>query len=374
MFEITPDDISQLSAENLRALVGHLCESEVRNRQLPASCVTWGGNQNATDGGIDVRVALPDGAKIDGFVRRPATGFQAKSSDMPPAEIRDEMRPNGTLRPAICELAARGGAYIMVSSAGSTSDTALQARREAMAAAVGDIPNASLLTLDFYDRTRMATWVRDHPGLVPWVREKIGKAMHGWQPYGAWSYAPEGTGAEYLIDDELRVHLWENGEKKAIQTVEAISQLRAGLNEPRKIVRLVGLSGVGKTRLVEALFDDRYGENSLQPRLAIYSNMSDGPEPQPVTLVSDLINSRTRAIIVVDNCPPELHSRLSELCRSPESLVSLITVEYDIRDDQPEGTEVFSLEPSSRTLIEKLIQRRFPTISSVDVSTIAESA
>jgi hypothetical protein len=30
-------------------------------------------------------------------------------------------------------------------------------------------------------------------------------------------------------------------------------------------------------------------------------------------MVHDLINSRTRAIVIVDNCTPELHRRLSEL-------------------------------------------------------------
>jgi hypothetical protein len=42
------------------------------------SAVTWGGHQNAGDGGIDVRVALPTGAAISGYVPKAATGFQVK--------------------------------------------------------------------------------------------------------------------------------------------------------------------------------------------------------------------------------------------------------------------------------------------------------
>ena len=93
MFEITPDDIARLDDKNLRAVVARLCEAELRRRGLSASCVTWGGDQNAADGGIDVRVALPPGSVIDGFVPRAATGFQVKKQDMPRAEILDEMRP-----------------------------------------------------------------------------------------------------------------------------------------------------------------------------------------------------------------------------------------------------------------------------------------
>ena len=107
MFEITADDIAQLDDEKLRAVVARLCEAELRQRALSPSHVTWGGNQNAADGGIDVRVALPAGTAIDGFIPRSATGFQVKQQDMPPGEITDEMRPKSVLRPSILRPAPR---------------------------------------------------------------------------------------------------------------------------------------------------------------------------------------------------------------------------------------------------------------------------
>src|SRR5580704_4178318 len=151
MFEIGPDDVSLLSDEDLRTLIGRLCEAELKKRGLPTSAVTWGGNQNAVDGGIDVRVALPAGTTIDGFVPFPDTGFQAKQMAMPPGEITEEMRPEGVLRPSIRQLADQSGAYIIVSGKDSTSGTALSNRLEAMAEAVHELPNAKALTLDFYD-------------------------------------------------------------------------------------------------------------------------------------------------------------------------------------------------------------------------------
>src|SRR4051794_29357140 len=105
MIEITGADIAILDDEDLRTLVGRLCEAEVRTRGLPASSVTWGGDQDAADGGIDVRVALPPDTAISGFVPRPATGFQVKKPDMPRSAIKEEMRPRGTIRPVIKDLA-----------------------------------------------------------------------------------------------------------------------------------------------------------------------------------------------------------------------------------------------------------------------------
>jgi len=372
MFEITGDDVARLTDEDLRSLVGLLCAGEAKRLGFPASFITWGGHQDAADGGLDVRVALPAVAKIDGFVPRSATGFQVKSAAMPRHKILEEMRPNGTLRPAIRDLADRSGAYVIVSSEDSTSDAPLRNRQAAMREGVRDLPNSDALFLDFYDRGRLATWVRDHPGLIPWVREKIGKPLKGWRSYGPWAYDPEGVRSEYLIDEKLRLRTDTEISDAGLKPLEGIDCIRDRLRDPRRIVRLVGLSGVGKTRLVQALFDDRIGKSSLDPSLAFYTDMSEEPDPLPGGLASELISASTRAILVIDNCSPDLHRRLSELCRLPESRVSVITVEYDIREDQPEGTEVFKLEPSSNDLIEKIIKHRFRELSPVDVRTVAE--
>jgi hypothetical protein len=93
MFEVTPEDVARLSDEQLRTLVGLLCEAELRSRGYSSAAATWGGNQNAADGGLDVRVSLPDDKPIDGFIPRSSTGFQVKKQDMPPSEIAKEMRP-----------------------------------------------------------------------------------------------------------------------------------------------------------------------------------------------------------------------------------------------------------------------------------------
>lgn len=374
MFDITADDINQLSDIDLRELVGRLCEAELVSNGLSPAAVTWGGNQTAADGGLDVRVALPQGVSIEGFVPSPSTGFQVKTPDIPRTAILAEMRPAGAIRPVIQELADEAGAYVIVSSKGSTADSALRNRRDALREALDGVANADQLYTDFYDRTRLATWVRRYPGLITWVKERVGRTLVGWRPYGPWSGAAEGTNAEYLLDDKLRLHLGRHRYAREQPLAQAIDEFRDQLAQPGKIVRLVGLSGVGKTRLVQALFDARIGSRPLPPSLAVYTNLSDNPNPQPTGLASDLIANRTRAILIVDNCPPDLHHRLSDLCRGVASTVSVLTVEYDVRDDQPEGTQVITLDTSSPELIEKLLLRRYPQLSRVDVRTIADAS
>lgn len=374
MFDVTQNEIAQLNDTDLRELVGRLCEAELVSRGLSPDAVTWGGNQTAADGGLDVRVALPAGTTIDGFVPRPSTGFQVKAPDMPRAAIQSEMRPAGAIRPVIQELADEAGAYVIVSSHGSTADSALRNRRNALREALAGVANADQLHTDFFDRTRLATWVRLHPGLITWVKEKMGRTLVGWRPYGAWSGAAESVDAEYLLDDKLRLHFGTHRDAPAQSVADVIDELRDELAQPGTMVRLVGLSGVGKTRLVQALFDRRIRSRPLAPSLAIYTNLSDNPDPQPTGLASDLIANRTRAVLIVDNCPPELHRRLSDLCAASGSTVSVITVEYDVRDDQPEGTQVVTLDTSSPELIEKLVRRRYSHLSQVDAQSIAKTS
>jgi hypothetical protein len=121
MFDITGQDISFLGDQDLRALVGRLCEAELLRNGLSPLAVTWGGDQNSADGGVDVRVACatvpPPGSAI---VRRDV-GYQLKAEDMPRGKILTEMRPNEALRASIRELADLSGAYLIVSSKGSVS-------------------------------------------------------------------------------------------------------------------------------------------------------------------------------------------------------------------------------------------------------------
>jgi hypothetical protein len=373
MFDITGQDISLLSDEDLRALIGRLCEAELCRDGLSPLAVTWGGNQNAVDGGVDVRVAAEAALSSTSAIPRSNVAYQVKAEDMPRGKILEEMRPGGLLRASIQELADLAGSYIIVSSKGSVSSTALRQRKGAMRDAVADLANVKDLHLDFYDRDRLATWVRDHASIVAWLRERIGRPISGWHPYEDWAGSREGVAGVYLVDDELRIQAPQlKGE--SLSAHDGIERIRAALSAEPGIVRLVGLSGTGKTRLAQALFDDRVGATALTPDLAIYTNLSDDPSPQPVAVATELLARKVRQVLVIDNCPPDLHRRLSEVCGRTESRVSLLSIEYDVREDQPEGTDVFELQPSSDDLIEKLLIRRVAGLSQVNAASVARFA
>lgn len=371
LLEITGDDIAQLDDAKLRNLIGLLCEADYRLAGLSTKGITWGGHQDARDGGLDVVVRSELPPPQNSFVPRMVTGFQVKKPDMPRADILKEMRPEGVLREGIKNLIQDGGAYVIVSSSGSTSDFALKNRTEAMREAVANETNHQDIHLEFLDRGRIATWVRTHPSLILWIRNKIGRGLTGWRPYENWANAPGGIEEEYLHDDGLRLHDGTGAKDKGMSSKDGLQKIRLALSAPGTSVRLTGLSGVGKTRLVQAMFDGRIGEYALNSFQAYYADMSDGPDPEPKVFAEQLIAEKTRAILIIDNCPPELHRRLTQVCSESQSMVSLLTVEYDVRDHLPDETSVFRLEPSSQEIIEKLISKRFAHISRVDSQTLA---
>ena len=371
IFQITQYDIAELNDVDLRILVGLLAEEELRKAGYSPSAVTYGGNQRAADGGIDVRVEIEGSPEITGFVPRANTGFQVKAEDMPRSKVIAEMAPGHALRESIIELGRVGGGYIIVSSKGSLADTALTDRKNAMGEAIVGVEDAQTLYLNFYDRQRTATWVNQNPGLIPWVRLKIGKPLSGWRAYEDWSSSPDEPDTEYLFDDQVRlmgVHLKEND---GLSATDGINYIRGLLGKPGGIVRMVGLSGVGKTRMVQAFFDNRIGENSLSPQLAVYADLGDEPNPVPLELLRQLIAQKRECVLIVDNCGTELHRKLTALLKGTTCPISLISIEYDLREDEPENTNVFKLEAVSSKIIKRILERKFPTLNGPEIQTIA---
>lgn len=371
MFEITGAQVADLNDADLRTLVARLALAELRAQGCPSSSVTAGGNQDAADGGLDVRVECPSGLTMPDFVPRQHTGFQVKKPDMPASAIRDEMRPGGVLRPVIAELAARSGAYIIVSAQGSVADKPLSDRRDAIRAQLGDLPEAGQLHSDFYDRDRLATWVNHYPGIAAWVRTRLGIGLSGWSSIGDWCGVGVSEQTPYLFNDKACLTDERTSDREQLTVSEGIARIRASLSKARQCIRLIGLSGLGKTRLVQALFEDGVGEAPLDPGLAVYTDYSIETDPTARDMARQLVIARQRAILLVDNCNPATHSELARICSEAGSQVSLLTVEYDVRDDEPERTEVFRLQSASPEMVELWLEKAFPNVTQVDRRTIS---
>ncbi len=373
ILNVSKSDIQLLNDEQARELIARLCQAVLRQEGLSTEAVMWSGDQRAGDGGVDVRVAIKDAVKINGYIPRINTIFQVKADKaFTNARIVEEMTPKSQLKPAISELARCTGAYIIASTKGDHSDTALNSRKDAMTACIDAAGLTGQIHVDFYDSQKIADWTAQHPAVVIWIKFELGRAIVGWKPYGPWAYREEDVQAEYLLDDKVKIIAPSSNDP--ITIADAIIHLRKDLREEKTSVRIVGLSGVGKTRLVQALFDARIVPEvaALDRNNVIYTDISDNPSPQPNSMIDALRIDATATVVIVDNCGADTHNKLTALIKQPNSKISLVTLEYDIRDDEPEETQCYRLEASSDELIKKLLALRYPKLTDNDIGKIAE--
>lgn len=360
LFEVDPTYIQSLDDTQFRELIARLCEAEMALHGLPSDCVRWGGDQRAPDGGLDVRVHC----LVDHPLQFPRAevGYQAKATVMGPAKVYGEMRPHEVLRPEIDRLLREGGAYIICTS---ESVANVKSRLEKMREACVDIPGLAPDQLDFYDARALASWTNRHPGVVAWVHAALGRPIAGWRPFGQW------TGRSGPLIDDAQPRVLESiAGAVPISIADGLARVADLLRPGGACVRIVGLSGVGKTRFVQALFEPRDGFAPLSPASVLYTDSEQAQMPAPYALIEELRRNGRQALIIVDNCPPRDHRRLVEACRAGTG-IRLLTIEYDIQDDTPEGGHVVRLNASSASLIADLLEREFEALSPLARSAIA---
>lgn len=354
-FEVTKDMVSRLDDVALRELLSRLLEAEARQRGISQAAIAVGGNQTEADGGVDASIVWSDGPDPHGWLPRRTIFFQSKAESMAPAKLANEMRPKGIARPIFAQLASAGGAYIIFST-DNPSHLHEQDRLTAMRAALSDVQNGDAIELVFVGADRIARWVNSHIGVAMWVLEEAGHARGGWRPYGSWS-AEGAESRPYLIDEEHRAAVGDDD----TDMTDAIRAMRAALSAPGGAVRLLGLSGMGKTRLAEALFDEAIDPPSTLPRnRAIYGDAGLDLALSPALLTERIAASGVEAIIVVDNCSDIVHGQLTELVRRTGN-ASLLTIDYDASGEKTEGLVVV-LGENSEEVLKALLKQRFPNL------------
>lgn len=371
--ELQKDDLQALSDDELEQLIGRLAEAEVSAQGASVGDVRFSGSITAPDGGVDVRVEVEKTPFTSGFIPRANTIFQAKKSTMPAGDVTAEMRSHGVLSEVIDQQAQLGGGYIIVSLNDDCTEPMMMNRLNAMKATLSDHPHKDNIHLDFYDRSKLHQWLRQNPSIMLWVRRVLGRPLSGWQSYQKWSSVPSGVTDDLIMAPGVSITL-PGHQHHQLTIQQAITPTRKLISESNKAIRFTGLSGVGKTRFVQALFDETLGENPLDRTSVVYVDTGAEPDPSARQMIDQLVQDDRTATVVIDNCPPALHSDLAGHINSSTNQIKLITVEYDIRDDKPLTTEVVQIEAHGPEVAELLIQRRYPEISQANARKIAEFA
>jgi hypothetical protein len=97
--------------------------------------------------------------------------------------------------------------------------------------------------------------------------------------FGDWEDGRVGNPKQFLLNDKTCLIDESSNKRENLTISEGITRLRASLRMPGNSIRLIGLSGLGKTRLVQALFEKGIGEDPLDLSIAVYTDYSEETVP-----------------------------------------------------------------------------------------------
>jgi hypothetical protein len=369
-FEVVLDDIVALTDGQLTQLLHRLLLLEAQRLGLPKRHASVALDIDIADGGQDGRIEWSGGPSPEGssWIPHRVTLFQVKATDMEPSKCRKEvLQEDGALKPKVADVVARGGAYVLCY--GSSCEGVLVERRvakfrEAFASVVGEDRAAAVL-IDVYGAEKLAAWSNEHASVITFVKRCLGRSLPAdLQTWSSWCETHD-TSLSYHLDP---------------QRTEIMAELRAHLSQDGTVARLVGLSGLGKSRLALECFrpPEHANNDPLTATLAaacIYVGDAAGSAEEVRRAMLVMREARIRAILVLDECPLELHEKLEPIAKAPGSTLSLITLDFEPSSHpRSSSCRFFCLEPLDNEHMSALLRDSPAGIPDEHLARIAEFA
>ena len=356
-FEVQGEDLEGLRPEQLHELLRRLLSVEAQVNSIPLDGIHVSSNIAAPDGGEDGRISWQDGPERTEFLPSRLNQFQLKAGGIKPAQAGREVLARGNVKPMVRSVFEQDGHYIMLCARGYTRpeiDNREQAIRKALREAGLSVPPERI---SFRDAGMIALWVNAHPPVALWVQEKLGLASPG--RFASWFQ-------------------WKGRSEHAVPWVEdpRLPELRSAIRErvtqPGRSLRVVGLSGVGKSRLcLEALGgagDDPTANRPLRD-LVLYAAQPEVPDRTLPAIVNQLAESGARAVVVVDDCDPQTHADLVRLVRRAGSRFSLLTIDDEMPSEFETGT--LRIDEAAASVVETIIEHVAGTLPPLDQQRLA---
>lgn len=390
IFEINPTQINNLDSKELVILLNKLLHAEaqstgisLRGISVPLQ-ITW------SDGGEDARINWTGGLAQTDYLPCRFSIFQSKATDPGPSGWKKEVwtkssQQKGSIRQlndAVKMVISEHGAYIGFTSTtviGSKYDKRIEAIKQGIREAGAD-PN-QLSTIDIYDANKIAAWTSRHRAVAVWLNEcQSGLILRSFYTIEGWGKKADISSIQLVEDKAERFSLGgmeiigqserESPAKNALPFQQIKERIADHLASSQMNVRLLGPSGVGKTRFVHEMFKDK---NTLAKMAlstsAIYCDYRDIGQ-SIFQIAQSLSDSGSPALIIVDECPRESAIRLCNIAATKDSRIRILTIGLDDLPIKENNCLNITVAPADVALIEGIIRQRFPKAQDSDVSFI----
>ncbi|KQW05600.1 hypothetical protein ASC66_11505 [Leifsonia sp. Root4] len=293
-FSVDAAKINALGGTYFGAFINRLLTMEIARAGMAGSTLEITYIQNLGDGGVDAGLRR---AQATRWIPEGDSAWQLKAGDLTPADCKAELRGAGE---ALAILRA-GGKYRLVLGASRTAKM-IAARRKALRdEAVALSIHVDDDTFEVFTADTLATWAEDHPALA--VDPILGGIGTSSMTFEDWTQAVPSTRTIWATSDERD---------------KIIGVLRDAITTgTQRDLRVEGVSGVGKTRLVlEAL------RGQLYESLVVYVPAADQFH---APLLKHLASDGRTAIVVIDECDRKQHEVLTSALVAG-STTTLITI------------------------------------------------
>ena len=321
-FKVESADVSRLNDLQLTQLLNELLHAEAQKNGIAAASVQVALNIRVGDGGEDGRINWEGCVPSTDYLPNRLTMFQNKATEMGAAAYANEIMTAARasspsrLKPKVEEVLDSGGAYIVFTTQELNTqqiDERLTSVREKLREQ--GKAYADTCSLHIYDASRIAGWVNLYVPTIVAVLNWVGKPIErGVKTYSLWS-------------EHEHMSVLPFAEVASRESI--ISSIQSGIHEEKSCYRIIGLSGLGKTRTAHHLL----GCSEYLKSLVVYIDANHLSNID--ALVADWVNLSLKAIIVVDNCSNRLHDSLVQEVRRVNSRLSLLSLDYNLDSVSP---------------------------------------
>jgi len=287
VFEVQSQDIAELNDLNLTRLLKILLHLEAKSAGIAERAVEVALNINVADGGEDGRIEWINGPDSTDFLPSRLVQFQCKATDMGIADCANEIVDRlGNLKRMVEQALNQGGSYILFTTQELNGQQKTE-RINAIRAKLNKLgkPYSNKVVIKIYDASKIQGWANRYIPAITAVLNWVGRPLvNGLYTWDEWEKFDENQLFKYVSDQSRN---------------SAIESLRILLVQPRKCARIIGLSGLGKTRLALEVCRGHQGDDEFNKRV-VYIDAAYG-EPNIAGLVSSWISHGLDCLFVVDN-------------------------------------------------------------------------
>jgi hypothetical protein len=344
--EITSEHIDKLTPTELTQLLDKLIRCEAAKHSMPGfDSYVPKESINVKDGGQDGGVKCDD-TKGSIWIKNKHTLFQNKATDLPATKCGKEIHRSGIfsnkLKQQVEKTLNDGGQYILFMGHNAGAQQFLEARIDAFYNSVKKkYPKYKKEQFNVYDSTKIAAWVNNFIECIILVQGWNGiTRIKGLQTITMWGGYEYILRTEFILNDALS---------------ERIKGITEELKQEKACIRIIGHSGLGKSRLVyETLKDIDGAFQSI-----VYYEV-DAKEDDIIQFVRDN-KGNFDGILVIDNCELHLHNRLKDEITHELSCFKLITIDYNVEEkNSTNGQKYFFLDNTLyQDVVHQILQKKY---------------